>query len=175
VNGGSWQSTSYDSTSGYYEATLDTTGVSDGSTTLNARATDSSSNIATDSISVTVSNGVSGAKMYVWDISWATAGPHIKGTITIQYDSDNDGVAESGDSPVSGASVGYTISVDSDSDGNYDDGSISPTGTTDTSGQVSFMWKNPPSGSYKGSVTTLTHNSYTWDPNLDADNPDYYS
>jgi hypothetical protein len=56
VNGGAWQPAAYNGTSGYYEATWDTTGVSDDEVTLNARATDSACNVSNDSNTVTVSN-----------------------------------------------------------------------------------------------------------------------
>lgn len=54
VDGGAWQTASW--TNPYYEATLDTTGLSDGAHMINARATDSDANTANDSNSVVVSN-----------------------------------------------------------------------------------------------------------------------
>ena len=174
VDDGTWQTASYNSGTGYYEDSWNSNNVNDDSHNLDARATDAGSNIGTEErIAVTVSNSVGG--MYVWDISWATAGPHLKGTVTILYDSDNDGISESTDSPASGASLEFTISVDSDNDGEYDDDSNIFTGTTDSNGQVAFMWKQAPSGDFKGEVTSLTHPTYEWNSGLDADNPSYYS
>ncbi|KXA88837.1 hypothetical protein AKJ57_06260 [candidate division MSBL1 archaeon SCGC-AAA259A05] len=98
--------------------------------------------------------------MYVWEISWKEAGPHLKTTVTIKTDSDGDGVAESSDDPVEDATVDFTLSLDSDGDGSYDDDNQSYTGTTNSKGQVEFMWKHAPSGDYKGEVTDLTHSSY---------------
>jgi serine protease AprX len=56
VGGGAWQPASYNSGNGYYEASWDTTQVSEGGHTVNARATDSASNVGTDSNNVTVDN-----------------------------------------------------------------------------------------------------------------------
>ncbi|MEF8887132.1 MAG: S8 family serine peptidase [Haloarculaceae archaeon] len=56
VDGGSSRSTSYNSTSGYYEDSLDTTQFSDGDHTLEANATDSAGNTSTSSITVTTDN-----------------------------------------------------------------------------------------------------------------------
>jgi PKD repeat protein len=54
VDGGAWQGTTY--SGGLYVATWDSTGVGDGARTINARATDSASNVGTDSVGVTVDN-----------------------------------------------------------------------------------------------------------------------
>ncbi|MFT4884389.1 MAG: subtilisin [Natronomonas sp.] len=56
VDGGSSRSTTYNSTSGYYEDSWDTTGVSDGDHTLEANATDSAGNTSSSSITVTTDN-----------------------------------------------------------------------------------------------------------------------
>ncbi|HET7088802.1 MAG TPA: PKD domain-containing protein [Anaerolineae bacterium] len=56
VDGGAWQPATYNSISGYYEASWNTTGVGDGSHMLNARATDSGGKTGTDSNAVTVDN-----------------------------------------------------------------------------------------------------------------------
>jgi len=56
VDGGAARSTTYNSTSGYYEDSWDTTGVSDGDHTLEAQATDSAGNTSTTSITVTTDN-----------------------------------------------------------------------------------------------------------------------
>ncbi|MFO8051784.1 MAG: S8 family serine peptidase [Thermoplasmatota archaeon] len=174
VNEGTLKTAAYNTETGYYEADWDTTDVTDGSYSLYAQATDSSSQTSSVvGITVTVQNSVGG--MFVEGIAWASAGPHIKGTLTIRYDSDNDGVGEVSDSVVSGASVTLVIRADTDGDGDYDDGSSTFKGTTDSSGELSFMWKSPPSGSYEGEVTVLTHDDYKWDPDLDIDNPDHYN
>ncbi len=56
VDGGSERATSYDSTSGDYQDSWDTTGVDDGDHTLTASATDSAGNTSTSSITVTTDN-----------------------------------------------------------------------------------------------------------------------
>ena len=56
VDGGSSRSTTYNSTSGYYEDSWDTTGVADGDHTLEASATDSAGNTSSSSIPVTTDN-----------------------------------------------------------------------------------------------------------------------
>ena len=54
--GSTSRSTTYDSTAGYYEDSLDTTALSDGDRTLDATATDSAGNAASAAITVTVDN-----------------------------------------------------------------------------------------------------------------------
>jgi hypothetical protein len=56
IDGGSSRSTRYNSTSGYYEDTWDTTTVSEGSHILEARATDSTGDTSTASIDLTTDN-----------------------------------------------------------------------------------------------------------------------
>jgi PKD repeat protein len=56
VDGGAWQSAAYNSGTGYYEASWNSTGVGDRAYTINARATDSGGRSATDSHTVTVDN-----------------------------------------------------------------------------------------------------------------------
>ncbi|MXR52996.1 hypothetical protein GRX03_15460 [Halovenus sp. WSH3] len=58
IDDGSWTAASYNSESGYYEATWDSTTVQDGSHTISARAVDSWGNAATASIGVTVDNAI---------------------------------------------------------------------------------------------------------------------
>jgi hypothetical protein len=56
MDGGAWQPMSYNSDTGYYEAPWDSTSVGDGAHTINAQATDSASNVGSDSNNVTVDN-----------------------------------------------------------------------------------------------------------------------
>lgn len=177
VDDGTWNTATYNSTSGYYEDTWNSSMVSDGDHNLDARATDSSGNTASENrITVTVNNEVSG-NMYVWDISFQTIGPHLEATVTIRIDSDGDGVAESLDDPVNDATVDIAFTYDSDDDGDFDsnDNTKTYTGTTDSSGEVSFKWKQASSGDYKVEATNVTHDSYNWNSDLDADNPAYYT
>jgi len=59
VDGGSERATTYDSTSGYYEDSWDTTTVGDGDHALEATATDSAGNTTTASVTVTTDNAES--------------------------------------------------------------------------------------------------------------------
>jgi len=59
VDGGSSRSTTYNSTSGYYEDSLDTTGFADGDHTFEASVTDSAGNTSSASITVTMDNAES--------------------------------------------------------------------------------------------------------------------
>jgi hypothetical protein len=117
--------------------------------------------------------------MYVWDISWKKTGPHLKAIVNVRVDSDNDGIAESTDELVSGAMVYFTLTHDTDSDGVFepgtDDNSKSYTGTTDSMGNVEFKWRKAPKGDYQGFVTNITHNTYTYNPDMNVDNTDYYT
>ena len=122
-----------------------------------------------DSQDVTVSkSGGAGGGMYNWDISFKETGPHLKAVVTIQFDSDEDGIAQSTDDPVSNATVNFTFTHESNQSQSY-------TGTTDSNGIVEFQWKRAPSGVYIVEITALTHTSYSWDSTLDVDNPDYYT
>jgi hypothetical protein len=58
VDGRSWSSTAYDQESGYYEDDWDSSAVTDGTHTLEARAVDSWGNTATATAEITVENGV---------------------------------------------------------------------------------------------------------------------
>lgn len=130
----------------------DSSSVTDGEHTITAKATDDDHESALNSINVTVDNNQGGG-MYVWDISWKETGPHLKTIVTIYYDSDGDGVAESSDSPVSGAQVGLTLSHEGGSSESY-------TGTTGSNGVVEFQWKRAPSGLYTAEITSITHSTY---------------
>ncbi|MEF8914136.1 Ig-like domain-containing protein [Natronomonas sp.] len=59
IDDGTWQTASYNTDTGYYEDTWDTTGTADGDRTLEAKATDSAGNSTNTSITVTVDNSLS--------------------------------------------------------------------------------------------------------------------
>jgi len=93
VDGGSERTTTYNSTSGYYEDSWDTTTVSDGDHNLDATATDSAGNSSTDSITVTTDNSTSGSTAPTVDshsVSTRTTGPWNRVT-TDWAVSDDDG------------------------------------------------------------------------------------
>jgi len=131
----------------------------DGTYTVSLTVTDDDGATDTTSQDVIVSSGSTGGSMYVADISWSAAGPHIKSQVTIKVS----------DSVVSGATVYYMLTNQDTKDFQ------SFTGTTDSNGQIEVMWKRASSGNYEGLVTNVEHSSYTYDANLDVDNPDYYT
>lgn len=110
--------------------------------------------------------------IYVWDISWRekAAGPNtfLYYTVTVRWDSDYDGIAETTDELVSDATVYSTLTQLGTSN------SWSHSGITDANGQIEFAEKVGP-GDYKAEVTDITHSTYTYNPGLDVDNPDYYT
>jgi thermolysin len=191
IDGGAWQLTSYNSSTGYYELDWDTTTLEDGTQhTIDARATDSGGNTTyAAQVTVTVDNSTPSGNendMYVWAIDFAQKdyGPggslhDLMTTVTIRRDTDADGVAESTDDPVADASVKMTLTHDTDGDGVFecgtDDDCWNFGGTTDSAGQVTFTLKFAPTGDYEALVTDVTHSTFTWNPALDADNPDYYT
>jgi len=81
VDGGASVPTTYNS--GYYEATLNTTGLSDGAHTINAQATDSRSFVGSDSNNVTVSNLPSLAIVNPAD------GANVFGQVTVRIDASD--------------------------------------------------------------------------------------
>ena len=89
----------------------------------------------------------------------------------------NGGTAESGDDPVSDASVKMILTHDTGGDGvlecGTDDNCWNFFDTTDSNGQVTFTLKRAPTGDYEAKVTDVTHSAYTWSSSLDVDNPDY--
>lgn len=87
VDGGTWHTATYNSDSGYYEDTWDSTQVSDGEHTLNAEATDSDGNTVNASITVTTENTDNAPT-----VSWANPqdGDTVSGSTTIQIDASDD-------------------------------------------------------------------------------------
>ena len=124
IDGGSWQAAVYNSGSGYYELDWDTTAVTDGSHTIDARATDSAGNIANAAqISVTVDNGGGGSSpaMYVSAIEFTTKKNNgrfltydVTGLVTILDEAGNPVTNAEVDVQWSGAASGAeTILTDS--------------------------------------------------------------
>jgi len=104
--------------------------------------------------------------MYVWNIAFDS---RLRGRggqvhderimVTVRRDSDGDGVAESTDAVVPGASV--TIVLTGPSGGTF-------SGTTDSSGNFRTGWiSNLPDGAYVAEVIGLTHATYVWQGSLD--------
>lgn len=80
VDGGASAPAIYNGVSGYYEATLDTTGFADGAHTVNAQATDSRGFSGSDSNNVTVSN------QPTVNIVAPADGATVSGFVTVQID-----------------------------------------------------------------------------------------
>ncbi|MCZ6681328.1 MAG: Ig-like domain-containing protein, partial [Candidatus Poribacteria bacterium] len=186
IDGGPWQATGYNASSGQYEANWDTTTVANGTRTLDARATADDGDIGTAAqISVNVSNGATGDPngMYVWDISW---GQRYKGKngsrldlkvpVNIKRDSNANGQAESTDLAVKRASVALVLTwAGSDSIfGTGDDSASTYIGSTNGEGKVTFTQQNASEGLYRAEVTGVTHAEHVWTPALDNDNPDFF-
>lgn len=91
VDGGSWTMASYNSSTGYYEDAWDSTGVSDGEHTLDARATDSASNTGTSSVTFTTDN-VDSAPSVAW-VS-PSDGDTVSGSVSIRIDATDDADTE---------------------------------------------------------------------------------
>lgn len=110
--------------------------------------------------------------MYVWDISWRRrqSGPNtfLTHIVTVRYDSDQDGVAEPSDALVSDATVYSTLTHTAT------DESWGFSGVTEN-GVVEFTQKVTSAGEYQAEVTNITHGTYGYTPDMDVDNPDFYS
>ncbi|KAB1198696.1 MULTISPECIES: S8 family serine peptidase [Haloferax] len=87
VDGGDWNPTSYGSESGYYEASWDTTLLSDGDHTLDARATDSATNSSTATVTVTTEN-TDNAPTVSWESP--TANETVSETSTLRIGASDD-------------------------------------------------------------------------------------
>ena len=110
--------------------------------------------------------------MYVWDISWrikiAGRNTFLYHTITVKWDSDGDGIAEEADEFVSDATV-FSLFTQNGTTNSWEF-----SGVTDTNGQVEFGAKVT-AGDFKAEVTGIVHSIYSYTPELDVDNPDYYT
>lgn len=151
VDGGAWQSATYNSGTGKYEASWDSTGVTDGGHTVTARAIDSADGSATDSNAVTVDNVEDSSTMHVANLDGfsTSVGSTWTATVTIT-------VVDANGSPVSSAAV----------TGDWSQGSgTSSSCTTDGNGQcditIGSIHKRVASVTF--SVTGITHGTLTYD------------
>jgi hypothetical protein len=110
--------------------------------------------------------------LYVWDITWrekpAGRNTFLYYEVTVRRDSNNNNIAEITDELVSDATVYATMSKVGTTD------SWIHSGTTDINGQVEFGEKVGP-GDYKAEVTDIVLSGYNYTPNLDRNNPSYYT
>jgi len=136
VDGGSARTASYDSTSGYYEASWDSTGVSDGDHSLEASVTDSAGQTSTSSITVTTDNtedtssapaidtfAVSNRSNGGWarfEVDWGVS--DADGDLaSVDLELQQNGTADSAGYSVSGSSAsGSTRLQDKKGSGSYD-------------------------------------------------------
>ncbi|CAN5829766.1 hypothetical protein BH23CHL2_BH23CHL2_13950 [soil metagenome] len=162
IDGGEWQTASFNSTNGNYETNWDTTSLEDGSShTIEAQATDSAGNQgAVDSVTVTIDNSSSGPArdlMHVGDLdgSATSSGPNWSATVAVTvHDADHLPVS---DATVHGTwSGGHTASVSATTDGN---------------GQCSFSTPDihKRNGSVTFSVDTVSHDSLSYDATANHD------
>ena len=83
-------------------------------------------------------------------------------TVTIKRDSDADGVSEDSDVAASGAVVTIKVTL-------LGGAVFSGTVQTDGTGQGSYILKRVSVGGYVSDVTAVTHATYQWNQNLDAE------
>lgn len=152
IDGGTWAATSYNSGSGRYEYSWNSTGVADGAHTIDARATDSKPQTTNAAqVGVTVSNSSSPATandtITKTQFGGKTSDHHVDVTVTIS----------AGSTLIAGASVTVQITLN---------GSPwqSPSGTTNSTGQVVFGYRGIPSGTYVATVTgVMPPSPFVWD------------
>jgi PKD repeat protein len=113
ADGGDWQSAAYDSGTGKYKASWNSTGVADGNHAINARATDSGNKTGSDSNSVFVDNvNDPPVASFTFSCSGLTcnfdgsASSDADGTISYSWDFNNDGTQDG-----SGATANHTYSA----------------------------------------------------------------
>jgi len=122
VDNGAFSEMGYNSASGYWEASWDTTTVANGSHMVTVRAMDKANNSGSDSNAVTVDNPVNAMHVASIDMGLKTAGINTSALATVT-------IVDSNGSPVEGVIVsGHWSSATTDSD----------SGVTDVNGQVTL-------------------------------------
>jgi hypothetical protein len=139
---------------GTYTGTLSLSGVDPGAHSVAVTVTDTRSISGTSSASFSMQAASSANSVSVESIAYATTGgkkndKHLN--ITVQA-SENDG------NGVSGASVSIELSRDGTP-------IASATGTTGSTGAVTFTYNNAPSGTYTTRVTDVAAAGMQWDGN----------
>jgi subtilisin len=128
--------------------------LSDGNHIITASVTDDGGQTGDASVSITVGSPSTEPTMVeVSAITYSTSGgrdgkKHLSVTVAL--------VDDFGD-PVAGASLSIQLDHDSGSSWSF-------TGTTDSDGMVSFSVLNAPAGCYTTSVTDVTADGLSWDP-----------
>lgn len=160
IDSGSWMdiTSNYDGTHHYYD--WNTTTVADGSHTLDARATDNASQTThANQVTVTVDN-IPGGAMHVESIDFKQKGPQWLDIMVTIYDDAG--------SPVTGANVYMDIT--------YPDGSVHHvSAVTNGNGIAIYQIRRPAKGTYSVTVTNLTHDTLTYDPDANKETTDSYT
>lgn len=107
--------------------------------------------------------------MYVYDIEMETKGRALNVTVTVRRDSNADGMAQSSDDVVSNALIQGRLCSLVTSACYFQTTQVA----TDGSGRAKYKLFDA-AGSYQFTVTSMTHETYTYDPDLDVDNPATY-
>jgi len=124
--------------------------------------------IAQATSTINVSPSASPSDMYVWDIGFES---RTKGNkhdervrVSIRRDSNANGLTESADAPVSGATV--KVVINGPKGGTF-------TGTSDSNGVFITNWlTNVPNGTYIAEVISLAHSTHVWKGTLDPTTED---
>gem|GEM_PF-6868795 len=98
--------------------------------------------------------------MYVSSISWQAGKNYLTAVVTVRYDSNNSGTADSSDAALPGAAVSFVLArngVQVTSWANV---------LTNSNGQAAFQYKSPRAGMYEGTVTNLSLSGYVWNQSL---------
>jgi hypothetical protein len=125
----------------------------DGNHIITASVTDSGGQTGSDSIGITVGSPSAPTTVTVSSFTYATTGgrdgkKHLSVTVALVDDLGG---------PVAGASVASLLENDSGSSWTF-------TGTAGPEGTVTFSVSNAPSGCYTTTVTDVTAEGLTWDP-----------
>lgn len=160
IDSGSWIDITANFDGTYYFYDWDTIEVPDDSHTLDARATDNASQTTSASqVTVTVDN-VPGGMIHVESIDFKQKGVAWLDTVVTIYDDAG--------SPVSGATVHVDIT--------YPDGSVhSASAVTNGDGIATHQISKPAKGTYTVTVTNVTHDTLTYDPDANKETTDNYT
>jgi hypothetical protein len=160
IDSGSWIDITANFDGTYYYYDWDTATVSNGSHTLDARATDNAAQTTDASqVTVTVTN-VPGGTIHVESIDFRLRGSRWLDIIVTIYDDSS--------SPVTGATVYMNIT--------YPDESNQPVSAmTNGNGIATYQISRPPKGTYTVTVTNVTHDTLTYDPDVNNETTDSYT
>jgi hypothetical protein len=114
--------------------------------------------------------------IYVWDMKWSQTQKGnwitVSVTVIVKRDSDGDGVAEASDANASG--VVMNLMLDHFVNGVLYSTTTFTNAKTNGNGQVTFNLKTQTGGTFRATVTSMTKSGWTWNPQLDQDNPSWY-